>query len=106
MDDHFVGNQKSSNSWVCYGLTSMLFFSAANIFAGTISDIGFKSILYFNSGSLLAAIFYFTIKLVRHKHFEVTQKLNPKTLLIISMLGGIFQLAIYETIVFTFMYAR
>ena len=48
-------------SWIALALLAVVSFSVCNIFIGRLSDLGIKSVNYFNSGSLLFSILYFLV---------------------------------------------
>ena len=63
------------DSWILLSCLSMVSFACANLVIGSLSDLGMKSVNYFNSGGLVFAICYF----IYNKEWTKTNSLDGKS---------------------------
>ena len=62
-------------NWILLACLSMVSFACANLVIGSLSDLGMKSVNYFNSGGLIFAIAYF----IYNKEWSKTNAIDGKS---------------------------
>ena len=107
-------------NWISLSIAAMLSFSVCNIFIGSLSSMGIKSIYYFNSGSLIFALGYFIVQREWSKRNNgprpamldqdrrkvltrtwVTNKFDWWSMFLV-LVGACFQTAIFTIIAYSF----